>query len=125
GDRAVYGEGLTMQTTIDLGFQKLAHAAIDESLTSSTGPTAALVAIDPRDGRILAMVGGANYRHSQFNLAVQGERQPGSSFKPFVLATALKEGVSPQTVFESKPQSIFLGDRYWTVHNFDNEYLGP
>ena len=125
GDRAVYGGGLRVQTTIDLGLQKLAHEAIDRTLTSPTGPTAALVALDPRDGRILAMVGGANYRHSQFNLAVQGERQPGSSFKPFVLATALREGVSPQTVFDSKPQSIFLGDRYWSVHNFDNEYLGP
>jgi penicillin-binding protein 1A len=71
------------------------------------------------------MVGGRNYHQSQFNLATQGERQPGSSFKPFVLATALTQGVSPQTVFESKPQSIFLGDKYWPVHNFDNEYLGP
>ncbi|MDX6516053.1 MAG: penicillin-binding protein [Gaiellaceae bacterium] len=125
GDRTVYGGGIKVQTTIDLGLQKLAHAAIRETLTSTTGPTAALVAIDPRDGRILAMVGGANYHQSQFNLAVQGKRQPGSSFKPFVLATALREGVSPQNVFESKPQSNFLGDRYWSVHNFDNEYLGP
>ena len=125
GDRAVYGGGLRVQTTIDLGLQSSPTRRSTSTLTSPTGPTAALVALDPRDGRILAMVGGANYRHSQFNLAVQGERQPGSSFKPFVLATALREGVSPQTVFDSKPQNIFLGDRYWSVHNFDNEYLGP
>ena len=70
------------------------------------------------------MVGGNNYRKSQFNLAVQGVRQPGSSFKPFVLATALREGISPATHFESKPQTINLGDKYWVVGNYDNSYLG-
>ena len=70
------------------------------------------------------MVGGNNYRKSQFNLAVQGVRQPGSSFKPFVLATALREGISPATHFESKPQTINLGDKYWVVSNYDDSYLG-
>jgi membrane peptidoglycan carboxypeptidase len=70
------------------------------------------------------MYGGDNFRESQFNLAVQGERQAGSSFKPFVLATALREGISPSTTFPSKPVSIFIGDRYWVVHDFENEYVG-
>ena len=70
------------------------------------------------------MVGGRNYKKSQFNLAVQGERQPGSSFKPFVLATALSEGISPQTQFTSKPTVINLGDKLWSVHNYENSYLG-
>ena len=70
------------------------------------------------------MVGGNNYRKSQFNLAVQGVRQPGSAFKPFVLATALREGISPATHFESKPQAINLGDKYWVVGNYDDQYLG-
>ena len=70
------------------------------------------------------MYGGDNFRQSQFNLAVQGERQPGSSFKPFVLATALKQGVSPTTIFPSRPVSIFIGDKYWPVHNYENSYLG-
>ena len=61
------------------------------------GPEAALVAIDPTNGNVLAMVGGRSYRESQFNLAVQGERQPGSSFKPFVLASALQQGIAPST----------------------------
>ena len=71
------------------------------------------------------MYGGNSFHTSQFNLATQGERQPGSAFKPFVLAAALKEGISPLTTFTSKPISIFLGNKYWYVHNFEGEYLGP
>jgi membrane peptidoglycan carboxypeptidase len=82
------------------------------------------VAIDPRDGRVLAMVGGNNFRKNQFNLAVQSQRQPGSSFKPFVLATALEDGVSPETRFESKPVDIPFDGRVWAVHNYEDDYLG-
>jgi membrane peptidoglycan carboxypeptidase len=70
------------------------------------------------------MVGGSNFRESQFNLAVQGERQPGSAFKPFVLAAALQQGISPATHFESKKQVISLGDRLWVVNNYEGSYLG-
>ena len=66
---------------------------------------------------------GSNLRESQFNLAVQGERQAGSSFKPFVPAAAPSRG-SPETTFVSKPTTIFLGDRYWPVSNYEDEYLG-
>ena len=55
------------------------------------------------------MVGGRNYRQSQFNLATQGERQPGSSFKPFVLAAALRRGISPSTTLVSAPVTIDAG----------------
>ena len=71
------------------------------------------------------MVGGRNYRESQFNLAVQGQRQPGSAFKPFVLATALEKGISPATTMTSSEQSISLGDKLWTPHNYEDAYLGP
>ena len=125
GPKRVFGSGYRVYTTIDLGLQKLAGEAIRKYLPSPTGPQAALVAIDPQTGAVLAMYGGANFHQSQFNLAVQGERQPGSSFKPFVLATALKEGISPLTTFTSKPVSLFLGDKYWNVHNYEGEYLGP
>jgi penicillin-binding protein 1A len=124
GTRRVFGGGLNVQTTIDLRLQKLARHAIQSVLKEPDGPSAALVAVRPRTGEILAMYGGDNFRQSQFNLAVQGERQPGSSFKPFVLATALKQGISPATTFASKPVNIFIGDKYWPVHNYENDYIG-
>jgi len=124
GTRKVFGGGLNVQTTIDLRLQKLARAAIQNVLKEPNGPSAALVAVRPSTGEVLAMYGGDNFRQSQFNLAVQGERQPGSSFKPFVLATALKQGISPATTFPSKPVNIFIGDKYWPVHNFENDYIG-
>ena len=122
--RGVFGGGLVVHTTLDLGLQKIGHRAIARWLKDENGPAAALVAVDPRDGAIKAMIGGSNFRESQFNLAVQGERQAGSSFKPFVLAAALQQGISPETTFVSKPTTIFLGDKYWPVSNYEDEYLG-
>ena len=124
GTRRVFGGGLHVTTTIDLGLQNIARAAIKKILPNPDGPAAALVAIDPRDGSVKAMFGGTNFRTSQFNLATQAERQPGSSFKPIVLATALHEGLSPLTSFDSKPVTIFTGDRYWHVTNYESDYVG-
>jgi penicillin-binding protein 1A len=124
GSGRVFGGGLRVKTTIDLNVQRFARQSITKWLTDPNGPSAALVAVDPRDGTVLAMIGGNNYRKSQFNLAVQGERQPGSSFKPFVLATALRGGISPDSQFESGPVQIPLGDKTWYVHNYENSDLG-
>ena len=124
GAKRVFGGGFRVHTTINMRLQLLARAAIDKWLPSPDGPQAALVAINPSNGAVVAMYGGRSFHESQFNLAVQGERQPGSSFKPFVLATALKEGISPLSTFESKPVSIFLGNKYWQVNNYEGEYLG-
>jgi penicillin-binding protein 1A len=123
--RGVYGGGLDVKTTLDLGLQELGHKAIARWLKDENGPAAALVAVDPRTGAVKAMIGGSNFRESQFNLAVQGERQAGSAFKPFVLAAALANGISPATEFVSKPTTIFLGDRVWSVSNYEDAYLGP
>ncbi|MGH3024004.1 MAG: PBP1A family penicillin-binding protein [Gaiellaceae bacterium] len=124
GSGEVFGGGLKIYTSIDLELQKLASEAIDKWLTEPKGPTAALVAIDPRDGRVLAMVGGENFKKSQFNLAVQGQRQTGSAFKPFVLTAALEQGIAPATIFESEPTVINLGDKLWSVANYEGSYLG-
>ena len=124
GSGEVFGGGLKVTTSIDIELQQLARRAVDEWLGEANGPSAALVAVDPRDGRVLAMYGGSSFEESQFNLAVQGERQSGSAFKPFVLAAALESGISPQTTFQSQPTTINLGDRSWTVGNYEGTYLG-
>jgi penicillin-binding protein 1A len=124
GAGRVFGGGLRVTTTIDLELQELARQAIEKILRDDDGPAAALVAIDPRDGAVRAMFGGTNFRRSQFNLATQAERQPGSSFKPIVLATAFRQGISPVTRFDSKPVEIDSGDRVWRVTNYEGSYLG-
>lgn len=84
--------GLRIETSLDPRLQQIAREVVDDYLPSAKGPTAAIAAVDPRDGRILAIYGGADFEQEQFNLATQGRRQPGSSFKPFVMATALQQG---------------------------------
>ena len=125
GASRVFGSGFRVYTTINLRLQKLARDAVQKILPSATGPQGALVAVNPMTGSVLAMVGGRNFHVSQYNLATARERQTGSAFKPFVLATALREGISPLTTYVSKPVSIFLGNKYWVVHNYEGEYLGP
>jgi penicillin-binding protein 1A len=124
GARRVFGGGLRVTTTIDLKLQEIARTAIGNVIQRENGPAAALVAIDPRTGAVRAMVGGTNFRKSQFNLATQAERQPGSSFKPIVLATAFRQGISPVTTFASKPITIDTGGRLWHVTNYESAYLG-
>ena len=131
GPRRTFGGGLRVRTTLDVDLQKAAREAIASVLPGSVqstpyGPTAAMVVLDAHKGSVLAMVGGANYHRSQFNLATQGERQPGSSFKPFVLATALKENIAPSSIFTSSKQVTINADgRLWQVNNYEGEALGP
>ncbi len=125
GTGRAFGGGLQVHTSIDLNLQDIARQSIATWLPSDSGPSAALVAIDPRDGRVLAMYGGRSFKESQFNLAVQGERQPGSAFKPFALAAALQQGISPATRFTSKPVTITLDSgKVWYVHNYEDANLG-
>jgi penicillin-binding protein 1A len=124
GAGRVFGGGLRVTTTIDPALQLQARAAIEKILPDPNGPAAALVAIDRRTGAVRAMFGGRNFRKSQFNLATQSRRQSGSAFKPIVLATAMREGISPATELESKPVEIDAGDRIWKVTNYENSYLG-
>jgi membrane peptidoglycan carboxypeptidase len=124
GAEKVFGGGLEVTTTIDLDLQDRAREAVEQVLRDPSGPAAALVAIDPHTGAVKAMFGGTNFHRSQFNLATQAERQPGSSFKPIVLAAALRKGIAPATHITSKPIEIDAGDRVWPVTNYEGSYLG-
>ncbi|HEY5074079.1 MAG TPA: transglycosylase domain-containing protein, partial [Pyrinomonadaceae bacterium] len=101
-------------TTIDLDLQRLAAQAIQRQLDHLDGvyksrgltPQAALVALDPKTGDVLAMVGGRDYGKSQLNRATDAQRQPGSVFKPFVYAAALESGMSPLRMFKDAPQEF-------------------
>ena len=96
GSRTVKLGGLVVHTTIDLDMQDKARDAISSQL-GDIGPSSALVTINPKNGYILAMASSGDYADSKFNLAAQGERQPGSSFKTMALMTALRNGVNPSS----------------------------
>ncbi len=83
------------------------------------------MAMDVNTGRVLAMQGGFSYQHSVFNRATQAQRQPGSSFKPFVYAAALDSGYSPATIVVDAPIEINTPQGVWRPKNYSNQYYGP
>jgi len=85
----------------------------------------ALVSLDPTTGRVLALVGGWSFEQSQFNRATQAQRQPGSSFKPFVYLTALERGLSPSQRFLNAPVVIDTPDGKWRPGNYEGNFGGP
>jgi penicillin-binding protein 1A len=101
---------------------------VNNYLANPEGPTASMVAIENATGEVRAMVGGRNYDDSPFNLATEGERQPGSSFKAFDLAAALEDGISPDSVWTSKQKVFFVhssrGSEKFVVHNDEGAYSG-
>ena len=126
GFNTVRRGGLQVHTTLDPELQQVGLESMRSTLPYSTDPSAALVSIDPRNGHIRAMVNSSYYDQSQFNLAAQGHRQPGSTFKTFVLTTAIKQGIDPySTYYTSKPLDLYLPKwGHWTVHTADEGYLG-
>ena len=137
GAGEAFGGGLQIKSTLDLEFQNRVQEIIQSTL-AGIPPTASAVVLDNESGGVLAMVGGSNYQESPFNLATTGHRQPGSSFKPFTLVTALEQGRSTDEVFTSAPQQIPFrikvakkngkGDKVvpdlFRVNNYDDNYLG-
>jgi penicillin-binding protein 1A len=99
GAKTVEQGGLKVYTTLDLRMQHLARKAIAEVLDEPGDPAAAIVTIDPRSGDIEAMAESESYEQSQYNLAADGHRQPGSTFKAIDLADALSRGVDPYTTY--------------------------
>ncbi len=106
GDVAVRAGGLKIETTLDPRLQAQARAAMKSILRSPGDPDAAIVAIRPKTGEIVAMASTRYFRKDQFDLASQGRRQPGSTFKTFTLATAVEQGIDPRaTRYMSAPFS--------------------
>jgi len=88
----------------------------------------AFVALDPRSGKVIALVGGFDFQKSKFNHVTQAWRQPGSSFKPFIYSAALEKGVTPMTVVNDAPLFYSAGEtggKPWEPKNYDGQFEGP
>ncbi len=136
------GQEVNVYTTLDLHLQRVAQDAVRDGLTRVDEllarrrrrgkAEAALIAIDPRTGEILAFVGGRSYNQSQYNRAIASRRQPGSVFKPFVYLTAFEraaaEGrtdVTPASIVNDEQETFIFDDQVWTPENYEHEYDGP
>ena len=126
GAEVVRKGGLKIETTLDLELQQKAREAMTSVLNQPGDPSSAIVSIDPSNGYIRAMASTASYEDTKFNLAAQGHRQPGSTFKTMVLMTALRRGVNPDsTTYTSKP--LKFTDPEWgpiDVSTYSNSYIG-
>ena len=138
------GEGLRIFTTLDVHMQKQGDTAIEDNLDSLEDHHSGLrrkekkeelescmVAIEPQTGKIRAMVGGRDYRESQFNRVTQSKRQPGSAFKPITYLAALQETLEggperflPTSYIDDSPFTWQYGDMSWTPKNYKNRYFG-
>jgi penicillin-binding protein 1A len=151
GSNSVYEGGLRVHTTLDMDLQQLAERSVEKQLESletelkitktratfvvqtsiaANGRTpylqGALVAIDPRNGYVRALVGGRDWTHSNFNRATQARRQPGSAFKPFVYTAAMDNGFKPTDIIVDEPVSFPGGDgKPYEPRNYDQTFRGP
>jgi len=129
GANTVRGGGLKVYTTIVPRFQKLAARAIKQTLYYPNDPAAAIVSINPKNGAIRAMTAVTpGKKRTQFNLAAQGRRQAGSSFKPFVLTEAIREGINPDSTMYLSAPFHWQPDPYsepWDVSTYGGDYAGP
>ena len=131
--RRLPARGVAVYTTLDAALQRAAERAVRNGLARFAFPDAeaALVAIDPRTGDVLALVGGRDYGRSQFNRVTDAHRQPGSAFKPVVAVAALErpEGRAPAftlaSVVEDEPLRVRTPAGPWQPSNYDGEFRGP
>lgn len=125
--------GLKVYTTLDWELQEIAEQAVIQGVEKNEGnyraTNAALVAIDPKTGQILALVGSKGYEEDQFNVATSPYRQPGSSFKPFAYAVAFEKGYAPETILFDLQTGFGKfgpgnGEEY-SPNNYDLKFRGP
>jgi 1A family penicillin-binding protein len=126
---------VTVYTTLDVNAQLAADRAVLKQTTAVTRETqyagghvkeaaqGALIALDPRTGDIRALVGGRRSKRG-FNRAFNARRQPGSAFKPFVYAAAMKAGMTPATLVDDEPVEVPQGRTTWSPSNYDDKYIG-
>ncbi|MGK2859917.1 MAG: PBP1A family penicillin-binding protein [Thermoanaerobaculia bacterium] len=139
-DTQLKTEGLKIYTTLDTVMQRSAEQALDEGVASlkkgyphirkaDVGIEGVVLTIEPGTGYVKALVGGTNYRKTQFNRAVQAKRQPGSLFKPFVYVAAMDpERTDPLTaasVLDDSPIEVKSPGGVWVPHNYDGQFRGP
>jgi penicillin-binding protein 1A len=134
GAGTVRSGGLKVYTTIDLRFQKLAQRAIRDTLYLKTDPASAIVSINPATGAIRAMTAviPGRRKHLQYNLAAQARRQTGSTFKTIVLATAVSQGIDPDSttyvsapfVYRPDPDGSCEDETWWCVETYAHDYVG-
>jgi penicillin-binding protein 1A len=133
GAARVRSGGLKIYTTIVPRYQRLAEKAIRDTLNEPTDPAAALISISPRTGAIRAMAAVVpNRPKNQFNLLSQARRQPGSTFKTFVLTAAVEQGINPDSTYyvsapftyKTHPAGSCEDGTWWCVHTYANDYYG-
>jgi penicillin-binding protein 1A len=128
GAQTVRSGGLKVYTTIDPRMQRAAEKAIKDTLYYDSDPASAIVAIDPRSGAIKTMTAVTPGRTgNQFNLAAQARRQAGSTFKTYVLTTAVSEGINPDTTSYLSAPLHYQPDPYspaWDVSTYSHTYVG-
>ncbi|HJQ27734.1 MAG TPA: transglycosylase domain-containing protein [Rubrobacter sp.] len=115
GPRALELGGLRIHTTMEPAFQHAAVETSDNVLSEPDDPSAAVVTVEPQSGAIRALAG----QEGDFNLSLDARRQPGSSFKPIVLAAALREDISPYSTYVSHELTFDFNNEYYEVHNYD------
>ncbi|HET9951389.1 MAG TPA: PBP1A family penicillin-binding protein [Candidatus Eisenbacteria bacterium] len=154
GSNQLYEGGMRVYTTIDIDLQHATEEALEKRLqalearnqykktrasllaeAAKSGAKerpqteylqSAAVAIDPKTGHILALVGGRDFNESNFNRAVQAARQPGSAFKPFIYAAAMDNGYTPTEMILDTPVAFRAGNGLeWAPQNYDHKFRGP
>lgn len=96
-EQTLHRGGLRIYTTLDQKLQTIAEQAVKDTIPETTNIQTALISMNPKTGEVAALVGGKDYKESQFNRATQASRQPGSTFKPFLYYAALEKGFTPAT----------------------------
>jgi penicillin-binding protein 1A len=128
GTDMIYRGGLKIETTLNLGMQQAAEQAVEDGVANNKylGATdAALIAMEPQTGYIKAMVGGVDYKSSQYNIAAFGRRQPGSSFKPVIYTAAIDSGlITENTPILDEPITLPGAAGPWSPKNDDGVFHG-